>query len=77
MENKQSVLVQQLCALPNSSCLSRTEEIKWTEGERPSERLVLVQLVLLWHQAEREVDSIVPLQGFPACSLAKPWHIRS
>lgn len=57
--------------LTNSSCLSRTEETKWTEGKNPAERPVLVQMILLWYQAMHKVDSIVCLQDFLAHSLAK------
>lgn len=57
--------------LTNSSCLSRTEETKWTEGKKPAERPVLVQMILLWYQAMHKVDSIVCLQDFLAHSLAK------
>jgi len=54
------------CALPltNSSCLSRTEEIKWTGGEKPAVHVVLVQLILPWYWAEQEVGSIVPCKAF-------------
>lgn len=54
------------CALhlTNSSCLSRTEEIKWTGGKKPAEHVVLVQLILPWYQAEQEVGSIVSCKTF-------------
>lgn len=47
--------------LTNSSCLSGTEETKWTEGKNAAERPVLVQRILLWYQAMHKVDSIVCL----------------
>jgi len=56
------------CALylTDSSCLSRTEETKWTEGgkekkKKRAEHRVLVQMILLSYQAMYEVHSIVPL----------------